>query len=115
MILVVVEQLDLRFVLMHQGKFIRSARTATEALRVLRSSPGNLQGVVLDERIPNGRLVSGYIRTHIPGLTLVSWQLALRASPFSDVPREDGIVVPTPRQYEEVRYVWDRSQMLKAK
>ncbi|HYG58717.1 MAG TPA: hypothetical protein VD902_11725 [Symbiobacteriaceae bacterium] len=115
MILVVVEQLDLRFLLMHQGKFLRSAKTATEALRFLRSNPTNLQGVVLDERIPNGRLVSGYIRTHIPNITLVSWQMALRASPFSDVPREGGIMIPVRRPDEDTRYVWDRSQILQAK
>ncbi|HWI60683.1 MAG TPA: hypothetical protein VNT75_02460, partial [Symbiobacteriaceae bacterium] len=106
MILVVAEQLTLRFLLMHQGKFIQSARTATEALRILRAGPPNLQGVVLDEKVTNSRLVSGYIRAHIPNLRLVSMQLAVRHSPFSDVPAAVGQAAAA--SMEESRYVWDR-------
>lgn len=112
MILVVAEQLNLRFLLMHQGKFIQSARTATEALRILRDVPGNLQGVVLDDKVINSRLVSGYVRSHIPNLTLVSMQLAMRHSPFSDVPA-DAAMTAAARQPDENRYVWDRSQAIK--
>ncbi|HYF92623.1 MAG TPA: hypothetical protein VD969_10250 [Symbiobacteriaceae bacterium] len=112
MILVVAEQLTLRFVLMHQGKFLRSARTATEALRILRDGNLHLQGVVLDDKIVNSRLVSGYVRTHIPHLTLISMQLALRHSPFSDVAPEAEMAAAA-RLAEENRYVWDRSQLLK--
>lgn len=113
MILVVAEQLNLRFLLMHQGKSIRSARTATEALRILRNSPPNLQGVVLDEKVTNSRLVSGYIRAHIPNLTLVSMQLATRQSPFSDVPAAVGAAAAARMDDGAGRYVWDRSQMLR--
>lgn len=111
MILVVAEQLNLRFLLMHQGKFIRSARTATEALRILRDGPANLQGIVLDEKVVNGRLILGYVRTHIPNMTLVSMQLAMRHSPFSDVV-PDSTLVAAGKLPEENRYVWDRSQLL---
>ncbi|MDF2628988.1 MAG: hypothetical protein K0R39_2819 [Symbiobacteriaceae bacterium] len=112
MILVVAEQLNLRFLLLHQGKFIQSARTATEALRILRNGPGNLQGVVLDEKVTNSRLVSGYVRTHIPNLTLVSMQLAMRHSPFSDVAPAQGMVAAGSQSPEVARYVWDRSQAI---
>lgn len=112
MILVVAEQLNLRFLLLHQGKFIQSARTATEALRILRNGPGNLQGVVLDEKVTNSKLISGYIRTHIPNMTLVSMQLAMRNSPFSDVARTHGMVAATSQTPEVPRYIWDRSQSI---
>jgi hypothetical protein len=82
MILVVTEQMNLRFVLQHQGKFLQSARTGTEALRILRDNLNNIQGVVLDDRISNSRLVSSYVRTNAPGVKLVSWQLAQQHSPF---------------------------------
>lgn len=114
MILVVAEQLNLRFLLMHQGKFMQSARTATEALRILRTGPTNLQGVVLDETITNSRLVSGYVRNHAPNLTLVTMRMAERRSPFSDVPPEAGMAAAA-RQSEANRYVWDRSQSLHKK
>lgn len=112
MILVVAEQLNLRFLLLHQGKFIQSARTATEALRILRDGPENLQGVVLDDQVTNSRLVSGYIRTHIPNMTLISMQLAMRHSPFSDVAPAQGLVAAGSKAPEVARYVWDRSQSI---
>jgi hypothetical protein len=112
MILVVAEQLNLRFLLLHQGKFIQSARTATEALRILRTGPENLQGVVLDEQVANSKLISGYIRTHIPNMKLVSMQLAMRNSPFSDVPRTHGLAAANGKPQDTARYVWDRSQSI---
>jgi hypothetical protein len=108
MILVVAEQLTLRLILMHQGKFLQTAQTAPEALRILRNTPGNLQGVILDDRIANAKLVAGYVRTHVPGIILVSMQVALRNSPFSDVPKAVGEVA-VGQMPGEMRYVWERS------
>jgi|GEM_PF-3409647 len=108
MILVVTEQLTLRFLLQHQGRFIQSVRSATDALRVLRTEPANLQGVVLDERLPNSRLVSSFVRTHVPGVMLVSWQVAQRRSPFSAVEPEEEVILIRPTD-DHSRYVWDRS------
>ncbi len=111
MILVVTEQLDLRFVLQHQGRFIRSARTASDALRILRSTPGSIQGIVLDERVANSRLVAGYARTHAPGIRLVSWRLAQRHSPFRNVREEQETrATPRPITSDGNRYVWERNQ-----
>jgi hypothetical protein len=113
MILVVTGELNLRFLLMHQGKTLQSARTATDALRILRAASNNLEGVILDHRVSNSKLVAGYVRTHIPGVTLVSWQLASRSSPFSTVPREHDSFLPFPHVEESPRFVWDRSQALR--
>ncbi|HLN60555.1 MAG TPA: hypothetical protein VK464_03315 [Symbiobacteriaceae bacterium] len=114
MILVVTNELDLRFLLMHQGKTLQSVRTATDALRVLRNGTSQLEGVILDHRVTNSKLVAGYVRTHVPGLTLVSWQLAMRSSPFSTVPREAGDMLPIDRGIEDsTRYIWDRSQAIR--
>jgi hypothetical protein len=107
MILVVTDQLTLRFILQHQGKFIQNARTATEALRVLQQTTGNLEGIVLDDRLPNSRLVTGYVRTNLPGVVLVPWLTALRHSPFSPVPREDGLTPGGTRPATPARYIWD--------
>ncbi|MDB4897617.1 MAG: hypothetical protein JWN15_3879 [Firmicutes bacterium] len=108
MILVVVEQMNLSFLLQHQGRFLQNARSATEALRLLRGSVSNLQGVILDDRIQGSRLVAGFVRTHAPGVPLVPWNLAQRHSPFrnvKDLPGEATRAVSGDR----VRYVWDRS------
>lgn len=82
MILVVTDQMNLSFLLQHQGVFLHCTPSATEALRVLRDSLTNISGVVLDDRLHNSKLVSGYVRTHAPGVKLVSWQMAQRNSPF---------------------------------
>jgi hypothetical protein len=111
MILVVVEQMNLSFLLQHQGRFLRRAGSATEALRILRESVGGLQGVILDERMQGSRLVAGYVRTHVPGVPLVPWNLAQRHSPFrnvGDMEKEASKL----GQAEQVRYVWDRSMSL---
>lgn len=117
MILVVTEKLDLRFLLQHQGRFIQSVRTATEALRYLRTNPTNLQGIVLDERVLNSKLVAGYCKTHAPTIKLVSWQLAQRNSPFRTVKEEAPAEVPVTRtrlwQPDRSRYIWDRNQSAK--
>lgn len=110
MILVVTEQLNLNFLLQHQGKFIRSARSATDALRILRSDMTSIQGVVLDERISASRLVSGYVRTHVPGIQLVSWHVAQRHSPFRTVGEEGSTANRTANEYS--RYVWDKAKAL---
>lgn len=116
MILVVTEKLDLRFLLQHQGRFIQSARTATEALRYLRTNPPNLQGVVLDERVLNSKLVAGYCKANAPHITLVSWQLAQRNSPFRSVKEEAPAVAAAGsgsrrwQQPDRTRYIWDRQQ-----
>lgn len=86
MILVVSNQVSLRFVLQHPGKTIHMAHTATDALRILRTTNDKVEGIVLDERVTNSRLVAGYVRTHVPNLPTVSFQVALRNSPFSTVP-----------------------------
>ena len=97
MILVVTDKLDLRFLLQHQGRFIQSVRTATDALRYLRTSPANLQGIVLDERVINSRLVASYCKANTPDIKLVSWQLAQRNSPFRSVKEEAPAAAPVQR------------------
>lgn len=111
MILVVAEQLSLRFLLQHQGRTIQSARTATEALRLLRNGFPHIQGIVLDERMENSKLVSGYVHSHAPGLQLISYQAAQRHSPFSLMPAPVG--EHKAAGGDENRYVWDRSQSLR--
>jgi hypothetical protein len=108
MILVVAEQLTLRLILMHQGKFLQTVKTAPEALRILRNPPGNLQGVILDDHVANAKLVASYVRSHVPGIILVSLQVAQRNSPFSDVPKAVGEVAMG-QMSREARYIWERS------
>jgi hypothetical protein len=113
MILVVTDELTLRFILQHQGKFIQNARTATDALRILRQATGNLEGVILDDRLPNSRLVSVYVRMNAPGVMLVPWRVAVRHSPFSMLPREDALAVGNTHSAEPVRYVWGPGKQLR--
>lgn len=110
MILVVAEHLELKFVLLHQGRFMQSARTATDALRVLRGNLPNIQGVVLDYGVPNARLVSGYLRNNAPGLRVVSMQIAQRNSPFRSITAEDRRALQQSGELD--RYIWDRSQAI---
>lgn len=112
MILVVVEQMNLPFLLQHQGRFLQNARNVTDALRILRGDMSNLQGVILDERMQGSRLVAGFVRAHAPGVPLVSWNLAQRNSPFRNVKDLPGDSQKQ-RQVEQIRYVWDRSMNIR--
>jgi hypothetical protein len=108
-ILVVSEQLNLRFLLQHQGKFIHSARTATEALRVLRDHLPQVKGIILDEHMPSSRLVETYCRTYAPALRVVSWRIAQRNSPFTIAYEQSmsGVAVAMHAPPEqELRYVY---------
>lgn len=84
MILVVAEKLSLAFLLQHQGRFLRSARTADEAIHALEVHK-NIEGVVLDPAVPDSTLISGYLRERRPEMQVVSWQVAQRNSPFKNV------------------------------
>jgi hypothetical protein len=92
MILVVSEQLNLGFLLQHQGQCLRSTRTVHEALQVLRTTLASIQGVILDERIENSRLVSAFVKAHAPDMKVIPWRIAERNSPFKRV-RELGQTV----------------------
>lgn len=85
MILVVAEQLNLGFLLQHQGQCVRSTRTAHEALQILRATLTSIQGVIIDDRIENSRLVSAFVRANAPALQVVPWRIAERHSPFKRV------------------------------
>ncbi len=105
MILVVAEQLNLKFMLQHQGKFVLSAKSAREAVRLLQTSSDAIEGVVLDDALPSIRMVTGYIRNKMPELQVVPWQVAQRNSPFRRVLKEApaGTQAAAP---QEDRYVW---------
>lgn len=85
MILVVAEQLNLGFLLQHQGHTLRSTRTVTEALQVLRTTLSAIQGVILDDRLSNSRLVTAFLKANAPELEVISWRVAERNSPFKRV------------------------------
>ena len=106
MILVVVEQLNLSFLLQHQGRFLRSAKTAREAIQALQTQVGAIEGVILDDAIPNSNLVTGYVRNKAPQIPLVSWQVAQHNSPFKNVAVPLPQSVTEPQEAEGDRYVW---------
>jgi hypothetical protein len=115
LILVVSEKLSLSFLLQHQGRFLITVRTATEALRTLRDHAGSIQGVILDDRIPSSRLVISYVRTHSPHVKLCSWAMAERNSPFRQVkeePQPQEIIYPPLgyRKSDPLHYVWKNRQ-----
>lgn len=92
MILVVAEQLSLGFLLQHQGQCVRSTRTVHEALQILRLTLSSIQGVILDDRIENSRLISAYVRANAPALQVVPWRIAERHSPFKRVADLDKVI-----------------------
>lgn len=92
MILVVAEQLNLGFLLQHQGQCVRSTRTVHEALEVLRATLDSIQGVIVDDRIENSRLVSAYLRANAPALQVVPWRIAERNSPFKVVKEQERAI-----------------------
>lgn len=106
MILVVAEKLSLSFLLQHQGRFLRSARTADEAIHALEVH-NNIEGVVLDHAVPDSTLVSGYLRERRPDMQVVSWQVAQRNSPFRNVKVAipDGSM-PRTEESKEDRFVF---------
>lgn len=92
MILVVAEQLNLGFLLQHQGQCVRSTRTAHEALQVLRSTLTSIQGVIIDDRLENSRLVSAFVKANAPDLQIVPWRIAERNSPFKRVKDAEKVI-----------------------
>lgn len=90
MILVVAEELNLGFLLQHQGQCVRSTRTVHEALEVLRATLESIHGVIVDDRITNSRLVSAYLKANAPALQVVPWRIAERNSPFKRVRDEEN-------------------------
>lgn len=102
MILVVAEQLNLSFLLQHQGKLVLSAQSAREAVRHLQTSGPAIEGVIMDDRLPSSRMVTGYIRNKLPELQVVPWQVAQRNSPF----KKASAAKPQQRPTEKSRYVW---------
>ncbi|HLO04352.1 MAG TPA: hypothetical protein VK191_14665 [Symbiobacteriaceae bacterium] len=92
MILVVAEQLNLSFILQHQGQCVRSTRTVHEALQILRATLTSIQGVIIDERIENSRLITAFMKANAPALQVVPWRIAERNSPFKRVSELDKVV-----------------------
>lgn len=107
MILVVAERLNLGFLLQHQGQTLRSTRTASEALQVLRTTLGAIQGVIMDDRVENSRLVTAYLRAHAPELQVVPWRIAERNSPWRRV--KDGAPIIEWKPTSGHRYQFKRS------
>lgn len=111
MLLVVVEQLNLAFLLQHQGRFLRSCKTAREAIQALQTQGESIEGVIVDDAVANSKVVTGYIRNKMPDLPVVSWQIAQRNSPFKNVAvsvPESALTAPkpSPKEDPEDRFVW---------
>lgn len=105
MILVVAEALNLSFLLQHQGKVVLSARSAREAVRLLQTSRKTIEGVIIDDRLPSSRLVTGFIHNRMPELQVVPWQVAQRNSPFKRALEGTSPSAQSAAAQED-RYVW---------
>lgn len=92
MILVVAEQLNLGFLLQHQGQCVRSTRTTHDALEVLRATLSSIKGVIIDDRVENSRLVAAFVKANAPELQIVPWRIAERNSPFKHVKEPEKVV-----------------------
>jgi len=108
MILVVTEELNLAFLLQHQGRFVSAVRTASEAIQQLKEHGDNIKGVILDDRVRNSRVVSGYITNKRPDLKVTAWNVAQRNSPFKNVaaPMPKSPPQRSDRLKADDRFIW---------